>query len=290
MTAVISQISVGLSIASILLLVALGLAIIYGTMGVINLAHGEFVMLGAYSVWFLQSTFGLNLIACLPIVFALVGVAGLLIEWLLIRHLYTRPLDTILATWGVGVILQQAIRLSAGAELRYVKMPDFLTNAVHFGSYEESAYRIFIFVIAMALLIITYLMIFHTEYGMRLRAVTQNRDIARCFGINAGRIYSLTFAYGAGLAGIAGALVSPLKSVAPDMGTNYVVDAFLVVVLGGVQSLLGTIASSYLIGQASGALAFLTNDTMAKAIVFLGVVLLIRLFPQGLFAMRVRRS
>jgi urea transport system permease protein len=290
MSAVISQISVGLSIASILLLVSLGLAIIYGTMGVINLAHGEFVMLGAYSVWFLQSLFGLNLITCLPIVFVLVGVAGLLIEWLLIRHLYTRPLDTILATWGVGVILQQAIRLSAGAELRYVKMPDFLTNPVHIGFYEESAYRIFIFFIAFSLLVITYLLIFHTEYGMRLRAITQNREIARCFGINAGRIYALTFAYGAGLAGIAGALVSPLKSVAPDMGTNYVVDAFLVVVMGGVQSLLGTIASSYLIGQASGVLGYLTNDTMAKAIVFLGVVVLIRLFPQGLFTMRVRRS
>jgi urea transport system permease protein len=290
MSAVISQISVGLSIASILLLVSLGLAIIYGTMGVINLAHGEFVMLGAYSVWFLQSLFGLNLITCLPIVFVLVGVAGLLIEWLLIRHLYTRPLDTILATWGVGVILQQAIRLSAGAELRYVKMPDFLTNPVHIGFYEESAYRIFIFFIAFSLLVMTYLLIFHTEYGMRLRAITQNREIARCFGINAGRIHALTFAYGAGLAGIAGALVSPLKSVAPDMGTNYVVDAFLVVVMGGVQSLLGTIASSYLIGQASGVLGFLTNDTMAKAIVFLGVVVLIRLFPQGLFTMRGHRS
>jgi urea transport system permease protein len=290
MSSIISLISVGLSIASILLLVALGLAIIYGTMGVINLAHGEFVMLGAYAVWFLQSTMGLNLLACVPLVFILVGIVGLLIEWLLIRHLYTRPLDTILATWGVGVILQQVIRLSAGAELRYVKMPDFLSSAVHIGTYEESAYRIFIFALTVALLIITYLLIFRTEFGLRLRAVTQNRDIARCFGINAERIYSWTFAYGAGLAGIAGALVSPLKSVAPDMGTNYVVDAFLVVVVGGVQSLLGTIASSYLIGQASGVLAFLSDDTMAKAVVFLGVIVLIRLFPQGLFAMRVRRS
>ena len=290
MSSIIPLISVGLSIASILLLVALGLAIIYGTMGVINLAHGEFVMLGAYVVWFLQSTMGLNLLACVPLVFMLVGLVGLLIEWLLIRHLYTRPLDTILATWGVGVILQQAIRLSAGAELRYVKMPDFLSSAVHIGTYEESAYRIFIFALTVALLIITYLLIFHTEFGLRLRAVTQNRDMARCFGINAGRVYSWTFAYGAGLAGIAGALVSPLKSVAPDMGTNYVVDAFLVVVVGGVQSLLGTVASSYLIGQASGVLAFLSDDTMAKAVVFLGVIVLIRLFPQGLFAMRVRRS
>lgn len=290
MSVIVSQISVGLSIASILLLIALGLAIIYGTMGVINLAHGEFVMLGAYSVWLLQTYLGLGFIACVVLAFVMVGLVGWLIEWLLIRHLYTRPLDTILATWGVGVILQQAVRLGAGAELRYVKMPDALSSPVHFLGYEESAYRIFIFVLAVALLLLTYLLIFRTEFGLKLRAVMQNPGVARCFGINAGRIYSLTFAYGAGLAGIAGALVSPLKSVAPDMGTNYVVDAFLVVVVGGVQSLLGTVASSYLIGQSSGVLAFLSDDTMAKALVFLGVVILIRLFPQGLFAMRVRRS
>jgi urea transport system permease protein len=288
--AFVSQISVGLSIASILLLIALGLAIIYGTMGVINLAHGEFVMLGAYAVWFLQTYLGIGLIAGLVLVFLLVGFVGWLVERTIIRGLYDRPLDTILATWGIGVILQQAVRLGAGAELRYVKMPGFLVNPVHIMGYEESGYRIFIFVLAVALLAATYLLIFRSEFGLRLRAVTQNREIARCFGINAARVYSLTFAYGAGLAGIAGALVSPLKSVSPDMGTSYVVDAFMVVVVGGVQSLLGTVASSYVIGQADGVFAFLTDDTMAKAVVFLGVVVLIRLFPQGLFAMRVRRS
>jgi urea transport system permease protein len=287
---IVSQISVGLSIASILLLIALGLAIIYGTMGVINLAHGEFVMLGAYAVWFLQTYLGIGLFAGLILVFVLIGLVGWVVEWSLIRRLYDRPLDTILATWGVGVILQQGVRLAAGAELRYVKMPDALVNPVTFMGYDESAYRIFIFVVAVALLFVTYILVFRTEFGLQLRAITQNRDIARCFGVNAKRIYSLTFAYGAGLAGLAGALVSPLKSVSPDMGTNYVVDAFLVVVAGGVQSLLGTVASSYLIGQASGVLAFLSDDTMAKAIVFLSVVVLIRLFPQGLFAMRVRRS
>jgi len=287
---IVSQISVGLSIASILLLIALGLAIIYGTMGVINLAHGEFVMLGAYAVWFLQTYLGIGLFAGLILVFVLIGLVGWVVEWSLIRRLYDRPLDTILATWGVGVILQQGVRLAAGAELRYVKMPDALVNPVAFMGYDESAYRIFIFVVAVALLFVTYILVFRTEFGLQLRAITQNRDIARCFGVNAKRIYSLTFAYGAGLAGLAGALVSPLKSVSPDMGTNYVVDAFLVVVAGGVQSLLGTVASSYLIGQASGVLAFLSDDTMAKAIVFLSVVVLIRLFPQGLFAMRVRRS
>ncbi len=290
MSAIIPQISVGLSIASILLLIALGLAIIYGTMGVINLAHGDFVMLGAYTVWFLQKHFGLNLITTLVFVFVFVGAVGWLVERLLIRHLYQRPLDTILATWGVGVILQQSIRLFAGAELRYVKMPDFLINPVHIFGYEESAYRIFIFLLAAALLAVTYLLIYKTEFGLRMRAITQNRDVSSCFGINAGRIYALTFAYGAGLAGIAGALVSPLKSVSPDMGTGYVVDAFLVVVLGGVHSLLGTVASSYVIGQTDAVLAFLSDDTIAKAVVFLGVVVLIRVFPEGLFAMRARRS
>jgi urea transport system permease protein len=290
MSEVIPQLSVGLSIASILLLVGLGLAIIYGTMGVINLAHGEFVMLGAYSVWFLQSFLGIGLIPGLVLVFLLVGVVGWLVERLLIRHLYSRPLDTILATWGVGVMLQQAVRLGAGAELRYVKMPNALTQAVNILGHDESAYRIFIFVLAVALLALTYVIIFRTEFGLRLRAVTQNREVASCFGINAARIYSLTFAYGAGLAGIAGALVSPLKSVAPDMGTNFVVDAFLVVVVGGVQSLLGTVASSYLIGQVSGVLAFLTNDTLAKAFVFFGVVVLIRFWPQGLFVVKTRRG
>ena len=290
MSSIVPQISVGLSIASILLLIALGLAIIYGTMGVINLAHGDFVMLGAYTVWFLQKQFAMNLITTLPFVFLFVGAVGWLTERLLIRNLYQRPLDTILATWGVGVIMQQAIRLLAGAELRYVKMPDFLINPVHIFGYEDSAYRIFIFVLAIALLVVTYLLIYRTEFGLRMRAIMQNRDVSRCFGINAGRVYALTFAYGTGLAGLAGALVSPLKSVAPDMGTSYVVDAFLVVVLGGVHSLLGTVASSYVIGQADAVLASLSDDTIAKAIVFLGVIVLIRLFPHGLFAMHVRRS
>lgn len=290
MTDTINQLFTGLSIASILLLVSLGLAIIYGTMGVINLAHGEFVMLGAYSVWLLQSTFGIGLLTCLVFVFLIVGAIGWLIERSIIRHLYKRPLDTILATWGIGVILQQAVRLGAGAELRYVKMPDFLTKAVNVFGVDQSAYRIFILLLTVALLIATYYLVFKTSFGMRLRAVTQNPEIARCFGINAPRVYSMTFAYGAGLAGLAGALVSPLKSVSPDMGTGFVVDAFMVVVVGGVQSLLGTVASAAVLGELSGVIAFLSNDTLAKALVFFGVVILIRFWPQGLFAVKMRRG
>src|SRR5690349_21643069 len=268
MTDAINQLLTGLSIASILLLVSLGLAIIYGVMGVINLAHGDFLMLGAYAVWFFQSTFGIGLIPCLFLAFFIVGAIGWLVERSLIRHLYGRPLDTILATWGVGVILQQAIRLGAGAELRYVKMPDVFVHPVQLLGVEISAYRLLIFGLTVVLLAATYLLIFRTDFGMRLRAVTQNADIARCFGVNNAQVYAMTFAYGAGLAGLAGALVAPLKSVSPEMGTGFVVDAFMVVVLGGVQSLFGTVASAGILGELSGGLAYLSNDTLARGLVF----------------------
>jgi urea transport system permease protein len=259
-------------------------------MGVINLAHGEFVMLGAYTVWYLQKTFGLDLLPCLVVSFFAVAAAGWVIERLIVRHLYKRPLDTILATWGVGIILQQGIRLTAGAELRYVKMPAWLANAVPVFGVEVSAYRIFIFVLTVALLAATYFLLARTRYGFSLRAVTQNPEVSRSFGINAARVYSLTFAYGAGLAGVAGALIAPLKSVSPDMGTGAVIDAFMVVVVGGVASLVGTVASAALIGQVSGILAYIYNDTLAKALVFFGVVILIRFMPEGIFAVRVRRG
>ena len=290
MTDTLNQVLNGLSIASILLLVSLGLAIIYGVMGVINLAHGDFLMLGAYATWFLQSSFGIGLLPCLVLVFIAVGAVGWLMERTLIRHLYGRPLDTILATWGIGIMLQQAIRLAVGAELRYVKMPNYLVTPLHLYGVEVSAYRVLIFAVTVALVAATYVLIFRTSFGMRLRVVTQDSEMARSFGVNVSRVYALTFAYGAGLAGLAGALVSPLKSVAPDMGTNYVVDAFMVVVLGGVQSLLGTVASAAILGQLSTWFAFVSNDTLARALVFFLIVVMIRFRPQGLFATQLRRG
>ena len=288
MEIVVSQIFTGLSLASILLLVALGLAIIYGTTGVINLAHGEFVMLGAYSAWALQTFVGLGLLESLFAIFLMVAFCGWVIERVVIRYLYSRPLDTILATWGIGVIAQQAIRLTAGGELRYVQMPESLSSSVSVLGIETSAFRIFILVAAAALFLLTWYLIYRTSIGIKLRAIMQNREIASCFGINSDRIYSLTFAYGAGLAGLAGALVSPLKSVSPEMGTTYVVDAFMDVVLGGVESLVGTVASSVILGEMTGFLAFFSNDTIAKAVVLLAIVVLIRFRPQGLFAAKVR--
>ncbi|CAN7237055.1 urea ABC transporter permease subunit UrtB [Rhizobium sp. LjRoot30] len=288
MDLVVSQLLTGLSIASILMLVALGLAIIYGVTGVINLAHGEFVMLGAYCAWVLQTQFGLGLLASLVPIFLILCLFGWIIEAVIIRHLYDRPLDTILATWGIGVMAQQAVRLLAGGELRYVEMPASLSSSVNILGATESAYRLFVLAVALGLFAVTWYIYRKTTFGLKLRAITQNRSVASSFGVNSGRIYRLTFAYGAGIAGLAGALVSPLKSVSPEMGTTYVVDAFMVVVLGGVQSLFGTMASSAILGELSGYLAFFSNDTIAKAVVLVAIVILIRFRPQGLFVTRVR--
>lgn len=285
---IMSLVVTGLSIASILLLVALGLAIIYGVTGVINLAHGELVMIGAYCAWAMQSFFGLGLLASLPLIFLATALLGWIIDRVVIRHLYDRPLDTILATWGIGVMAQQAVRLLAGGELRYVEMPEAMNHPVSLLGVEIPIFRIFILGLAVALFAFTWYLIFRTTLGLKLRAITQSREIASCFGINSNRIYGLTFAYGAGLAGLAGAVVSPLKSVAPEMGTTYVVDAFMVVVLGGVESLIGSVASAFIIGQSSSAVAFYANDTIAKALVLLFIVILIRFRPQGLFAAKVR--
>lgn len=285
---VLQQFITGLGIAAILLLVALGLAIIYGSMGVINMAHGEFVMLGAYGSWALQSSLGLGLIPSLPIIFLGVACLGWLIEKGVIRHLYHRPLDTILATWGIGVMLQQIVHLSAGGELRYVEMPAMMTHSIMIVGVHVPLYRVFIFIFVGLLFTITWYLMYRTSIGTQLRAIIQDRSVASCFGINSNRVFSLTFAYGAGLAGLAGALVAPLKSVSPEMGTGYVVEAFFVVVLGGVQSLFGTVGSAFLLGEMTGVIAYLQNDTVAKAVVLLAIIVLIRFRPQGLFASRVR--
>jgi urea transport system permease protein len=284
----IEQIITGLSIGSILLLVALGLAIIYGSMGIINLAHGEFVMLGAYTAWLFQTHFGLGLLASLIPIFLVVAMIGWVIERFVLSLLNNRPLDTILATWGVGIMLQQCVRLTVGSELRYVQLPRSLSDSMDVFGISVSSYRVFLFIITIVLFGVTWLLMNRTTIGMQLRAIIQDRSVAASFGINAKRVYGFTFAYGAGLAGLAGALVSPLKSVSPDMGTGYVIDAFMVVVLGGVQSLAGTVASAFILGELSGAIAFLQNDTVAKALVLLAIVVLIRFRPEGLFTSRVR--
>jgi urea transport system permease protein len=284
----ISQFISGLSITSILLMIALGLAIIYGTTGVINMAHGEFVMIGAYTSWFLQTQLGMGLIASIIPIFLITAAMGFLIERLIIRHLYNRLLDTILATWGIGVILQQLIRLSVGSELKYLEIPSYMAESMSLFGQQVSIYRVFIFLFAITIFILAWLIIFKTKFGMKLRAVTQNKDMASCFGVNSGAVYSATFAFGTGIAALAGAFVAPLKSISPDMGTNYIIDAFMVVVLGGVESLIGTAASSFIIGETSSFIASFSNDTLAKALVLVITILILRIKPQGLFTRKIR--
>jgi len=284
----ISQFISGLSITSILLMIALGLAIIYGTTGVINMAHGEFVMIGAYTSWFFQTKMGMGLIVSIIPIFIITAAMGFLIERLIIRHLYNRLLDTILATWGIGVILQQLIRLTVGSELKYLEIPPYMAESMSMFGQQVSVYRVFIFVFAIAIFILAWFLIFKKKFGMKLRAVTQNKDMASCFGINSGMVYSSTFAFGTGLAALAGAFVAPLKSISPDMGTNYIIDAFMVVVLGGVESLIGTAASSFIIGETSSFIASFSNDTLAKALVLVITILILRIKPEGLFTKKIR--
>ena len=284
----VSQFISSLSITSILLMIALGLAIIYGTTGVINMAHGEFVMIGAYTSWFLQTKLGIGLIASIIPIFIITALMGFLIERLIIRHLYNRLLDTILATWGIGVILQQFIRLTVGSELKYLEIPSYMAGSMSLFGQQVSIYRVFIFLFAIAIFILAWFIIFKTKFGMKLRAVTQNKDIASCFGVNSGAVYSATFAFGTGIAALAGAFIAPLKSISPDMGTNYIIDAFMVVVLGGVESLIGTAASSFIIGETSSFIASFSNDTLAKALVLVITILILRIKPEGLFTRKIR--
>lgn len=289
MDALLNQAFAGLSMASVLLIVALGLAIIYGSMGVINLAHGEFVMLGAYAAWALQTFAGLSILVSLPLIFVVIAGVGWVVERGVVHRLYRRPLDTILATWGIGIVLQQLVRMLIGPESRFVATPKMLEGNTVIGAVVMSNYRLFVILFAIAVLAATWALMTRTEFGTRLRAVIQNREISECYGIRAERVYAMTFAYGAGLAGVAGALLTPLVSTTPSMGTYLVVDAFLVVIIGGVGSLIGTAVAATAVGEATALFSMLMNDTLGRIGVLLAIILLIRFRPNGLFPQSVRR-
>jgi urea transport system permease protein len=278
----------GLSIGSVLLLVALGLTVIYGSMGIINMAHGELVMLGAYVTVFSEQFLQLPFLLCLPLAFVVTGLLGLLIERIVVRRLYGRLLDTLLATWGIGIILQQVIRLTFGPELQNVSVPGFLTGEYRLGEVSIQSYRLAVFLVALVLFAMVLLILYRTDFGTRLRAVTQNPQISACNGIDVNQVRSYTFALGAGLAGVAGVMVSGFNAVSPTMGANYVVDSFIVVVVGGVSSLIGTVASSALLGSVNSIVAWMSNDVLAKVVLLGLAIIVIRFFPKGLFAQQSR--
>lgn len=273
----------GLSIASIFFVAALGLTIIYGTAGVINMAHGEFIMLGAYTVYALQVFAGIPYFLCIPVAFVVVGAIGFAIEKSLIRYLYDRPLDTLLATWGVSLVLIQGTRLIFGSEPKYVEIPQFLSSNIEIGGLSLGVFRIFIIFMALLLAAAVWFIFYKTDFGIKIRAVTQNREIAASFGINSGQVYSFTFALGAGLAGVAGALFGALNIVLPTMGMGYVVEAFLTVVTGG-GALLGSAIASLAIGELQSIFALITNSTFAQFLIFVLIVVFLRFRPQGLIS------
>jgi urea transport system permease protein len=283
LSAFLNALILGISIASIWLLAALGLTIIYGTVGVINMAHGEFIMLGAYSSYMLQSYFSLPFLLCIPASFLIVAAVGLILERGLIRYLYKRPLDTLLATFGVSLVLMQGVRLLFGSDPKYIAVPAIFSSNVQFGFVNISAFRMIVLGITIGAVVGLWALFYRTRFGVQVRAVMQNKEMAASFGINSDRVYMLTFALGAGLAGLAGSLFGVLNIVLPTMGSAYVVQAFLVVVVGG-----GTLAGSVVAGGATGELqsvfAYFTNDTFARFLLFVLIVVFLRIRPQGLFA------
>ena len=291
---------IGLSLASILLLVALGLAITYGTMGVINMAHGELVMVGAYTTVMAGIWLKANIFLAIPLAFAVTALLGLLIERVVVRRLYGRLLDTLLATWGIAILIQQAVRLEfglsffkihiegLGAGLQNVTVPAALQGTVSILGAEVNTYRTFIIVVTVVLAALTWFILYHTSAGTQVRAIIRNPQMAAACGIDVQRMNALTFAFGSGLAGVAGVMMSGFKTVFPNMGTSMVVDGFLVVVVGGVGSLLGSIFSAGMLGEIDGVVAVVTNDIVARAVVFAVVILIIVLRPQGLFAFKGR--
>ncbi len=292
---VINQALNGIGIVGILLLTGLGLTITFGVMRIINLAHGEFIMLGAYVAFLMQSTFNFDLLLTIPFAFIGTAIIGALTEVTIIRRLYGRPLETLLATWGLSIVIQGVVKLIFTAQLKYVKSPTYLSGNFTLVSDASgsplvaiSYYRTFIIVVALALLGLTMFLFYGTSWGRQVRAVTQNRDMAKCLGINTQMIDMFTFAYGCGLAGIAGAVIAALKSVAPPMGQDYLVDAWMVVVTGGVDKLVGILAGSFLIGESNALLAFILNDPTARVLVLGAVIVLIRYRPEGLFTVQKR--
>ncbi|KFE36178.1 urea ABC transporter permease subunit UrtB [Thioclava atlantica] len=291
---------IGLSLSSILLLVALGLSITYGAMGVINMAHGELVMIGAYTAVLAGIHLGLNLFFALPLAFVTSGLLGLLIERVLIRRLYGRIIDTLLATWGVAIVLQQLVRLEfglsffgihvegLGSGLQNMAVPAFLTQPVDIAGFTLQPYRSFIIVVTLLLTGLTWWLMYRTPMGAQVRAIMRNPQIAAACGIDVRRVSALTFAYGSGLAGVAGVLLAGFKTVMPEMGASVVVDGFLVVVVGGVGSLLGTVLAAGILGQINGVVALLSNDIIARAVVFAVVIGLILWRPRGLFSFKSR--
>ncbi|MBV9705229.1 MAG: urea ABC transporter permease subunit UrtB, partial [Methylobacteriaceae bacterium] len=286
----------GLSLGSVLLLAAIGLAITFGVMGVINMAHGEMVMLGAYTTFIVQEwirayqpgLFDYSLAIAIPLAFAIAGIAGIAIERLVIRFLYGRPLETLLATWGISLILQQAVRTGFGPNNRDVGAPSWMAGSFELGGLSITYGRMWIIVFTIGVFLALQLVLRATPFGLRMRAVTQNRRMASSMGINTNRIDALAFGLGSGIAGIAGVALSQIDNVSPNLGQSYIIDSFLVVVFGGVGNLWGTLVAALSLGVANKFLEPFVGAVLGKILLLVFIILFIQKRPRGLFALKGR--
>jgi urea transport system permease protein len=288
----------GLILFSVFVLMALGLAIIYGQMGVINMAHGEFMILGAYmtyltSILFQQyapGLYGIYFFVAMGAAFAASCVAGLAVEWAMIRHLYARPLDTLLATWGLSLIMQQAFRSTFGAREVGVELPEWMMGSLPVTeAIQVQINGLFVMALTLVITAVVIFLMFRSRWGLQVRAVVLNRTMSGAVGIDTRRIDRLTFGLGCGIAGVAGSAFTMIGSTGPTAGQQYIVDTFLVVVFGGAQSLIGTIASALMISQAQSTMEFFLSGSTAKVLTLLAVIALLMVRPQGLFVLKVRR-
>ncbi|HEX9061414.1 MAG TPA: urea ABC transporter permease subunit UrtB [Clostridia bacterium] len=292
------QIFNGISVSSILMLAALGLAITFGLMKIINMAHGELIMIGAYVTYMTQniflsfgnkSLFNIYFLIAIPVAFLVTAFIGYLMEITIIKRLYGRPLDSLLATWGVSLVLQQLARSIFGAPNVDVKSPEWLNGGVVlFDGLQLPYKRLFIILLVALCIFSVYYFLYRTTNGRRIRAVMQNRRMAESLGINTRRIDGMTFAMGAGLAGVAGCALTLIGSIGPTLGSGYIVDTFMVVVLGGVGRIIGTVAGAGAIGVGNTAFEFFTNASLGKVLVFTVVIIFLQWKPQGFFTIGSR--
>lgn len=286
-----TQLFAGLSVGAVLLLAALGLSLTFGQMGVINMAHGEFMMAGAYTAFVLQAVLpspGWSLLVSLPVAFLVGGLLGWLLEVTLISRMSGRPLDTLLVTWGVALVLQQVARDMFGAPNVDVRAPEWLAGPVLVGGLALPKTRLFIIVVAVVCVVGLSLVMTRTPLGRRIRAVVQNRALAEVSGISSSRTDQLTFFIGSGIAGVAGVAVSLLGSIGPTLGTNYIVDAFLVVVVGGIGRTQGAVVAAIALGLLQAFVEPSLGASIGKVVVLLSVVVFLQFRPQGIVSVRTR--
>jgi urea transport system permease protein len=285
----------GLSLGSVLVLAAIGLAITFGVMGVINMAHGELIMLGAYTTYVIQqlmpNQIGASILVSIPAAFLVAGLTGVLIERTVIRFLYGRPLETLLATFGLSLVLQQAVRSIFSPLNRSVETPDWMSGTLEINQVLSLTYnRLYIILFALVVFAALFLVLKRTSLGLQVRAVAQNRAMARAMGVRAQWVDAMTFGLGSGIAGVAGVALSQLTNVGPNLGQAYIIDSFMVVVFGGVGNLWGTLVGGLSLGVANKFLEPWSGAVLAKILVLVFIILFIQKRPRGLFPQKGRAA